>query len=163
MATLTVKIDTHSLNANIVRETEIIQAYLERIAKRVVQRLAEEVAQPVAQSNFGFDGLVNVYTEKTPNGYAIVAEGEQVCFLEFGAGVTTDTTHPFAGKVPFMVTAGSWSQSPQGMKQYVPNTHEYWYYHGEKYTGVEPRRGMYEAYKAVLQSVEMVLRDELDK
>lgn len=161
MATFTIKVKSSDFIKPLVQEVPIIQKYLEDVMARVVKRLAEEVAQPIAQDNFGYDGEVQVYTEKVHNGYAIIAEGEQVCFLEFGAGVDTDATHPFAGKVPFMVRAGSWSSSPQGWKQF--STKGYWVHDGETYTGIEPRRGMYEAYKAILENINWILAEELEK
>ena len=161
MATFTVKVNTKDISNAVGDASVSINKYLENVVGRVVKRLAEEVAKPIAQSEFGYDGEVDVHTERTSNGYSIIAEGQQVCFLEFGAGVSTDPNHPFAGKVPFSVHAGSWSESPKGKKQF--STKGYWYYNKQRYEGIEPRRGLYEAYKAILQEADRITREELEK
>lgn len=125
---------------------------LKKKGKEICKRLAKEVGQPAAQGAFGEP--ITVTTKSTRNGWKVLADGEQVCFLEFGAGATTASNHPFADEVPFRVYAGSWSESPHGQQQYSEKG--YWYYGGERYTHITPKAGMYIAYKRILQEVERI-------
>ena len=122
---------------------------LERIPNRVetfMERLCE-LGQNAAQTAFG--GSVSVTWARAGKGYEISANGQSVAFLEFGAGVDTDTGHIFADDVSFTVAPGSWSQSEFGSGQFIPGQHESWMFGGTEYTGVAPRRGMWECYKAI--------------
>ena len=122
----------------------------------VAQRLAEEIGQPVAQVWFGSEVKVTAKPiGKKKNGYKIIANGKDVCFLEFGAGVTTDTTHPFAKNVSFDVYPASWSIDHA--KQFVRKG--YWMYRGEKYDAITPMRGMYHAYKAILEEAPRIVEE----
>jgi hypothetical protein len=46
------------------------------------------------------DKPVSVRVDKTAQGYELVAEGEGVTFLEFGAGVHYNTPDPYSGERP---------------------------------------------------------------
>ena len=67
------------------------RAQLESRAKLLTERLAEFGGNEarVKFTNAWYDGLndVNVSVEPTDAGYAIVANGNAVCFIEFGTGV----------------------------------------------------------------------------
>ena len=72
----------------------------------------------------------------------IIAEGSEVMFLEFGAGVwTIDTTadNDSSGLPP--IEEGSYSQT-EGMGQFRPN-HRYWYHEGRRYIGIKGTHGFY--------------------
>lgn len=99
--------------------------------------------------------------EKTPNGYAVVAYGEDVMFIEFGAGVTTqDYEHPEADLPP--IVAGEWSRT-EGSHKFA--TYGYWYYNHKKYTGFPeyPAHGFHEAKKAIYEQAEEVVRKVFSK
>lgn len=160
MANIRVSVDTKELEEALADSTLAIQAFLEDLMERVAKRLAEEVAKPIAESEYGYDEGINVYVEKRGDDYAIMAEGDEVCFIEFGAGVYADPSHLFSDKTPFEVRSGSWSEKhAQTWQRWIEGGND-----PEKYPyNVEPRKGMYEAYKAILSSAGMVIRDELDK
>lgn len=160
MATLIFTIDTKTIGNALTKDIPYLEKYMQAKLDKVIERLANEVALPIAQQYFEVDDTDNndaiVSTEKTKDGYLIKAVGESVCFIEFGAGVSTDPNHPFAGHVPFRIYAGSWSETHS--RQFT--RYGYWVHNGVKYEGVEARRGMYEAYKAILTSVEMIIHEE---
>lgn len=53
----------------------------------------------------------SVYPEKIGEcDYKLIAEGREVCFYEFGAGIASDPSHPWAKEMPFSVSPGSWSK-----------------------------------------------------
>lgn len=73
----------------------------------------------------------------------VVARGSGVGFAEFGAGAFSDYNAPLAKNAPFPVYAGSWSdQDKQLYSRYGK-----WWYNSFTYYGIEPSRGLYEAYK----------------
>lgn len=127
--------------------------------KRFVQLIAKEGAE-VAQQVYG-EGqtwteddvkitsfTVQVEAVPTDSGYAIVANGEQVCFLEFGAGVYAGG-NPLGKNMPFDVRAGSWSESAEGK-----HTWSKWLASGkamQDYPYNQPHSpGMYMAWKAIM-------------
>ena len=60
------------------------------------------------QGNGNDDYVTSI--EELPNGYVLTASGEDVGFLEFGAGVFTEADE-FADEVGYPVTPWSWSES----------------------------------------------------
>lgn len=158
MADIKISVDTSEVTEALAGCEDVLKEYLEQALDRAIKRLVEDVAKPIAQQEFGFDGAVTVYAEKTNDGYAVIAEGEEVCFLEFGAGVYTDNGHPFASEAPFIIKAGSWSETHA-------QTWQKWIEAGkdpEKYPyNQPPLRAMYSAYKAILQNYEWIIKDEL--
>lgn len=140
----------------------VIKAKLDRIA----ERLATEVAKPIMLSEFGHalldpdDGAVTVSVSKRGNTYSITASGKAVCFLEFGTGAYADVNHPYAKRVPFEVRPGSWSETHA-------NTWQEWIDNGgdpKKYRyNTQPRRAMYEAYKAVKKEAPRIIREEFEE
>lgn len=133
-------------------------AELEKKAETLIERLVKEVGMPEADSAFG--GAVQMSAEKRgKNSYALVASGDIVCFLEFGTGAETDTTHPFVGTVEngagISVRPGSWSESEHGA-----HTWSKWHDAGlpeSQYPyNRSPKRGMYYAYKAITDRIAQI-------
>lgn len=114
---------------------------------QVEEFLAEVAAlgQEVAQGYYG--GGASVIVEPIDNGYAIIASGRGVVFLEFGAGNTVNTGNIFASDMPFEVRSGSWSES---------HAHQYeltgrWVFGGMVYSQVTPRNAMQNAHDKILE------------
>lgn len=78
----------------------------------------------------------------------IIAEGSDVVFLEFGAGVYTAN---YLGEVESsglpVIAPGSYSQT-EGSGQFRPG-HEYWWFGRRKYEGLVPCLGFYHASKEI--------------
>ena len=125
-----------------VKDTTWMQEACEELAERG----AEIVRTKYSLQGNGNDDF-NVYTRPIEDGYAIVADGEDIGFLEFGAGVFTEEDD-FASEVDFDVYPGSWSESHEHSEN--PNAryfakNGFWWYRGIRYTGLVPKRGMQEA------------------
>lgn len=99
-------------------------------AKKAVNRMTDELCRRLANMGMAnaklhffealYDGIndADVTVEKRSNGYAVVADGNSVLFIEFGAGVHYPDSHPEANGL----THGSYG------KGYGKN--DYWFYTG---------------------------------
>ncbi|MBQ0097908.1 MAG: hypothetical protein KBS62_03105 [Oscillospiraceae bacterium] len=70
------------------------------IAKRLAELGREYAEQGFGGALYDGDNDVKVHIEQTENGYKIVAKGQAVCFLEFGAGVYYNGTGRYEGIRP---------------------------------------------------------------
>lgn len=78
----------------------------------------------------------------TPMSATLTVRGEDVGFLEFGAGLATEWDE-FASKVPYSVAPGSYSMwHGEKMGQFARTGLNFWYYERVKYTAIAPTRGM---------------------
>lgn len=115
-------------------------------------REAMDVAADIVTSAYMMQDSTNrdfsTNISRVPNGYMLTVEGSDVGFLEFGAGIETDADE-LASEVPFPVFAGSWSAEHNGM--FIKRG--YWFYGGQKMTGIAPTKG--------IQLALDFLRDEL--
>lgn len=136
-----------------IQKLTTYQKDIEKKTQILLQELAE-LGKRVAEETYGY--AVNVGVESIENGcrFKVYAEGEMVCFLEFGAGTTTQVRHPFADEVPFDVYPGSWSE--QHSKQF--STNGYWYFGNRRYENVEPRPGLYHATLVIQSNFMSVVR-----
>ena len=152
---INITIDQSSLDRAVSQLNEYSENLREK-ANQICERLASYGA---VQASLGFSrafytGQSNfdISVEPIDNGYAIIAGGETVLFLEFGAGVTMGYGHPepegfgpgtYPGK-------GHWDQ-PYG----------WWIPGGEHTYGNPPTMAMYNASKEIRQEVERVAREVL--
>lgn len=154
---VTFKVDKKMLKKGLDGAIKSYKKVLQHKMRTIIRRLAKEIAKPAAEGTYG--RAITVTTERTYKGYKIIAEGEAVCFLEFGAGTMTNSGHEFASKMPFSVYPGSWSENHA--KEF--STNGYWTFSGKRYYYVEPRPGMYEAYKAITNNVYRIAKEEFSK
>ena len=139
-----------------IKELEEYKSKIERKSKLLTQRLAQ-LGASVASLSFSrafYNGDNDVVISVEPrgeNGYAIIASGEAVCFIEFGTGVGAN--HPQGAERGF--TPGSWSIDHE--QQYSKKG--YWYYNGQKMIGSTPGRGMYDAAKEIRSQIEQIARE----
>lgn len=153
--------DTKSID-NAIRKIEKYIDNLNKATDEIARRLAEIGVQVVTDSYNITDESFTVHSEKTENGYVVIAEGENVVFLEFGTGVLTeDYEHTESEGLP-SITPGSWSQT-EGKGHFIPGVHEYWYYNHQKYSGTVATQGFYFAKKEMLTQVNQIAREELYK
>lgn len=131
-----------------------IMMFLRKKSNQFIERLTEEIGKPAAEGAYG-TGAIKVWVEQIPYGWKLVANGDAVGFLEFGAGTMSDKQHPFAKNAPFEVKPGSWSLT-YGEGQFIPGRHESWFFGGREYRYVQPRRGLYQAYTAMLNDLRRI-------
>lgn len=140
------KIVINSLSvAELQKAIDKLNAYQESLqdkAQQLCEKLADEGAS-VAQANYG--SSVAVTTTPSEHGSKIVADGDAVVFMEFGAGDSADSSHDMAGNLPFPVYPGSYSE----LNSQEYSTWGYWWFGHRKYYEVPPRRGLLEATRHI--------------
>lgn len=154
MKTITIELSVDSC-ANAIKEMlqyqKDIAPKLDEVCKRLAEIGAKEADAYFAAGSGNGNGGVDVTVEPIPNGYKIVASGEDVYFIEFGTG---DMVSPhYSVSVP--VFSGSWSE--QHAKQY--STYGFWYYQGERLTGTWAAMPMYRAGKAIRDNERRVVKE----
>ena len=96
-----ISLDTNEINKEIKRLQEI-KNKVSSFPKDIEDILTEAVnyCMSITPIGWGENHLAyNTYWEKTPNGYRIVQEGDNVAYVEFGTGMAAlDVTHPEATK-----------------------------------------------------------------
>lgn len=142
-------LDTKSID-KAIRQIERYQKQMPQKLDKLLKNLAE-LGADTARQVFGSAATVTV--DKTENGYTITANGEAVCFLEFGTGVYASVQSEEAYEsIPFKVKPGSWSESEEGAHTWsawlaaggTPETYPY---------NHTPRPGMFNAYQKIRDSI----------
>lgn len=156
MKKITVELNTASIN-RAIKKIRKLDAEWDRKIDEVIRRLAELGA---TKASLGFsravytgDNDVSISVEPTENGYAIIAAGEAVLFIEFGSGVTYGYGYP----VPINYGPGTYPgkghwDDPNGW--YLPKdkggTHTY---------GNPPSAAMYQTGKELQQEILRIARE----
>lgn len=151
----TIKIDLSNDGINkAISELNKHKAEVDAKTKELAERLAT-LGRNIAASGYS-GGKVTVTVVPTDNGFEIDANGEDVCFLEFGAGVSASASkNPLSAQMPFEVRPGSWSE--QNARQFSEKG--YWYYGGKKYESVPQRNAMYSAYRSIMDNVYIIAKE----
>ena len=138
--------------------------------KRAMYNLAWDL-EPMIQKDFAYEGyvpgigatpdvVVAPVIDNDGYGFTIKVQGEQVGFLEFGAGLPSDHTHPLAKNAPFEVYTGSFSLSADGA-----GTWQEWIESGKdpnKYPfNREPRYGLLHASEYIKKNYMKYITREL--
>lgn len=146
-----------------VRQLKDYANKLREAEREVTRQLAEIGVNVIKVEYYNVEPSdYDVFSQETPNGHVIIAYGEDVMFIEFGAGVVTaDYEHPNAEGLPPIV-AGEWSKT-EGSKQFYLKG--YWYYNHERYTHYPdyPAWGFHEAKKQIIEQAEEVVRKVFSK
>ena len=135
---------------NTVRRFQNTEERLEKIAKRLC-----EVGEPIIRQTHGHHA--RVWYEQLQDGYRIVAEGQDILFIEFGAGDMAGTTSTLYDQVPATVRPGSWSETHA--QQY--STQGFWFFGGKMYRETVPHPAFYYAYQAMVQALPQIVSEEL--
>ena len=127
------------------------------------------VGANAAQQTYGSS---KVRVSVTPDGQGIIAEGDQVVFLEFGTGEPTQD-HELSGTLNIEIMPGSWSESPEGKHTWSkwltsdPNSRfggkagRRW---GQSYPyNTTPRPGMWAAYKAIVAEQGRIAKEVFER
>lgn len=102
--------------------------------------------------------------EPIEHGYRLTVSGEDVGFLEFGAGVFVDTTDEFVSEVDYPVYPGSWSE----LQPHSPNARyfakdRFWWWSNYRYEGLIATRGMQKALDKIRIKAEEVVKRKIDE
>ena len=151
------------MNFQITTNKDALVKQLKTYRKNLIKYMNEVikgicgVIRDKAQSVYGSEVEVSVEQVSQEGNivYQVVAQGEAVVFIEFGAGDKTDSTSPYvytlAESSGIYVYAGSWSRN-EGNASYNPTIHpnyyqdKYWRLKGGAIMHyVEPKRALYNA------------------
>lgn len=151
-------LDVKSIDRAIIQLAEYKRWIRERV-HRLCEILAKDYALYTVAEEFGYTegGRVTCTVEEAPNGYRVVAAGEPVFFLEYGTGPAAGTG-PILGDPPVSTEPGSYSATHA-------QTYQNWIDGGGeaelgpyKWT-LQPRAGMYFAFKAASENVMKVAKE----
>jgi len=157
---LNIKVDVFDPQSIIEAKKKII--FYSRIFNAKVEKIVEELTKlgteivdyqyNLSHEEYDVSCIVN------GNSSMIIAEGQNVMFLEFGTGVyTEDTTDEMETEGLPPIFAGSYSQT-EGRGHFRPD-HQYWYYNRVKYQGTLPTRGFYFASREIKeQAVDIAVK-----
>ena len=130
-----------------------------RLLKRFDRKVDEfllaiaELGRDTAQAAYGGGAAVTV--EQIPNGYAIIAAGKGVVFLEFGAGDTVNTANRYANMMPFEVRSGAYSEQNYDANNNSPRPSYHldgkWEFGGVEYTQITPTNAMQTTYDTIME------------
>lgn len=125
-----------------------METKLADIARRLV-----DVGEPIIKAVHGHNNAV--WSEQTESGYRIIAEGDTVLFIEFGAGDAAGQEAAKYDAVPSVVRPGSWSE--EHSQQY--STWGFWFFGGKKLTETPPHPAFYEAYQAMVEALPQIVNE----
>ena len=131
-----------------------------------------EIARGVVEARYGIsyasvNGNKDFHTSIVPiqHGYRLTVSGEDVGFLEFGAGVFTEADE-FAAEVGYPVYPGSWSElnshSDNPNARYFAKN-GFWWWNNFRYTGLIATRGMQKALDETRIQANEVVRRKIDE
>ena len=154
MLTLNVKVNVDGLVAQAQKD---LKAWLEKKNDEFLTKLME-VGRAVAERSFGSAAQVRI-EKRNANTYALIAEGEAVCFIEFGTGAYASPGEDgLAQYMPFDIRPGSWSDSEFGA-----GTWSNWINSGkdpDKYPyNRRPKYGMWNAYKEMDREAQRIAKE----
>lgn len=135
-----------------------IRQYLKNLmmgAKKIVQAAYES---QVFTGNEVFTASVRT----TPLTATLTVRGEDVGFLEFGAGLATEWDE-FASQVPYSVAPGSYSiWHGEKMGQFARTGLNFWYYQRVKYNAIPPTKGMQEAWETLQEIGGKYIKEQIE-
>lgn len=99
---------------------------------------------------------ISVRVDDTGSVAVIYAEGESVCFIEFGSGIKYGYGHPQAAELGF--GPGTWSDGDGG-KGHWDNPKGWWYGSGQHSYGNPPAMAMYSAVKEITENVTKIAKE----
>ena len=146
--------DPKTINAAI-RELDKIQKKFDAKVDKFLEEIAE-IGRNAAQQEYGTKAVTVTKEPTGDGGWVIRASGDAVVFFEFGAGSATDSTHRYAGEMPFRVEDGSYSDENEG--EYAASGYVEWHFGGVSYSKVDQRPGMLRAYEAIKTEIPNVAK-----
>lgn len=157
----TIEIDPFDLQSinRAIKELKAHETWRKQKITEYIHKLCV-LGASVAKQRYG--STVDVHV--TPDGKGIIAEGDQVVFLEFGTGTKT-MNHELSAPLSIQIVPGSWSEGPEGK-----HTWSEWL-RSQNWAGAmkgypydtTPRPGLYEAYKAIVANQEKIAQEVFGK
>lgn len=126
---------------------------LDRKLQEIAERLCK-IGEPIISQIHGHHAT-RIWTEATKNGYKICAEGEDLLFIEFGAGDAAGRDAGLYDKVPSKVRPGSWSETHKQMY----SRYGFWVFGGQLLHEVPPSPAFYYAYEYMVQNLPRIAQE----
>lgn len=126
---------------------------LDRKVKEVAERLCQ-IGEPIIRQVHGHNAD-RIETVPTKNGYKIVAEGQDILFIEFGAGDAAGSENANYDAVPWEAQPGTWSMNHAQMY----SRYGFWVFGGQIYREVQPTPAFYYAYEYMVQNLPRIARE----
>lgn len=126
---------------------------LDRKVKEVAERLCQ-IGEPIIRQVHGHHAT-KLKTEPTKNGYKIVAEGQDILFIEFGAGDAAGSENANYDAVPWEAQPRTWSMNHAQMY----SRYGFWVFGGQIYREVQPTPAFYYAYEYMVQNLPRIARE----
>ena len=126
---------------------------LDRKVKEVAERLCQ-IGEPIIRQVHGHHAD-RIETVPTRNGYKIVAEGQDILFIEFGAGDAAGSENALYDAVPPEAHPGTWSMNHAQMY----SRYGFWVFGGQIYREVQPTPAFYYAYEYMVQNLPRIARE----
>lgn len=156
--TIRVTLDVQSLAAA-VKELKAYQQELEQKCRKLCERLASlgalRASMNFSQVAYTGDKYFNISVEESGGKYYLIANGETVLILEFGAGIKHGRGHPQAaefGMGPGTYPGQKRALHPKGW--WLPKAKG-----GGHTYGNQPARGMYDAAQEMRKEIERIARE----
>ena len=164
--TINITLDNKSIN-QAIREVNRYKKWVAQKTKELRLKLAN-LGVSVASVRFSgavYDGTNDVSVRVDDDGMmaTIYAEGEAVCFIEFGSGAELGYGHPTASELGF--GPGTWSDGPNGKHHWNEKTKKgaykgWWYGTDGKHTyGNPPAQAMLAARNEIVENVMRIARE----
>lgn len=122
--------------------------------------LAEEIGKPVAEAEYATIQDPNAHplevtAEQTENGALLKADGQDVVFYEYGAGIGTPKARMYDGSDDIPTGQGTWSQSEEGKGHIKAGDNDgFWFYNGMRYESIPPAYAMRHAKETIQEKAE---------
>lgn len=156
------KLDINDLSSfdEAIKQTREIEEYIRKKIDELISRLADigvETAQRIASNGSSSGNTdVEIHKEATENGsFRIVMSGEDVYFIEFGAGIGVDESDPFVAQANVDVYDGSYSIEHNG--PYIK--YGSWFYNNVQMNGIAALKPMYYSQKEMENQLIQVARE----
>ena len=133
---------------------QTVQKYsdLDRKVKEIAERLCR-IGEPIIRQVHGHHATIS--TEPTDKGYKITASGEDILFIEFGAGEAAGSENANYDRVPSVARPKSWSERHAQMY----SRYGFWVFANQIYHEVQPTPAFYYAYEYMVQNLPMVAKE----
>ena len=125
---------------------------LDKKLQEIADRLCQ-IGTPIIEQVHGHHA--KVWCEPTKKGYKIVAEGEDVLFIEFGAGDAAGSENALYDTVPPEAQPGTWSMHHAQMY----SRYGFWVFGGQIFREVQPTPAFYYAYEYMVQNLPMIAKE----
>lgn len=139
----------------LIEHKQLVDSKCDELASRLATLGATVSSLGFSRAFYDGNNDVEITVTQSRNGYVVHAQGEAVCFIEFGTGV--GATSPHGAELGF--TPGSWSIDHK--KEF--STYGFWYYNGHRISGSQPGNYMYNAGKEMLEQVTQIAKEVFKK